>query len=168
MKYIDDLNLTSNFRKLWLLHRWTVVVIVYVLIIWLTTPENWAHTDTYFKAVILRKLSIVFVPIFILWMLIDFLNRKPITINFTKQKFFHGVKVINLQQVNLITIVEKPVMRSVEIEFSKNGYRVAKIPAWFVDDVTITSLTLYHYAKQSGKSFNISRKRISPIKGSTF
>lgn len=77
-----------------------------------------------------------------------------------------GEKVIDLIKADHITIVEKPVIKSIEIHFSKHGYSLVKIPGWFIEDVTQTSLNFYHYAKNTDKKFSISRKRTSPLKGS--
>ncbi|MBB1387613.1 hypothetical protein H5119_19145 [Pseudoalteromonas sp. SG45-5] len=162
---LKKMTLTFDLKKLLRLHRWTLAVVIFILIVWFTTPDTWSHKDTYFRAVTLRQLSIILVPIFIAFSLVDFFNKKPIIVDLNEQTLIQGEKVIDLSKADHITIVEKPVIKSIEIHFSKYGYSLVKIPGWFIEDVTQTSLNFYHYAKNTDKKFSISRKRTSPLKG---
>ena len=160
------MTLTFDLKKLFRLHRWTLAVAVYIFIVWFTTPDTWSHQETYFRAITMRQLSIILVPVFITYFLVDFFKNKPIIVDLNEQTLIQGEKVIDFSKADHITIVEKPVIKSIEIHFSKHGYSLVKIPGWFIEDVTQTSLNFYHYAKNTDKKFSISRKRTSPLKGS--
>ena len=111
------MTLTFDLKKLFRLHRWTLAVAVYIFIIWFTTPDTWSHKETYFRAVTLRQLSIILVPVFITYFLVDFFKNKPIIVDLNEQTLIQGEKVIDISKADQITIVEKPVIKSIEIHF---------------------------------------------------